>query len=207
MKLQEDIEVKYNLRLIARERGKIVDSRLTHNIFVNLGREWLSQLIAYVSFGPDTPENDYRVKYMGFGIGGDRQTAPSAANNTPITPPYAGSNLQTDTDRTVAKIERPVRVSGSSSSYPGLAGDKWLGLIQAPAGHPTAMRTEFRRVFTATEVSYPPFIAVPLSEIGLFTSAANDEGYQNNLIAYDTFDTITKTTAVEIEVVWTFIFG
>ncbi len=207
MRLYEDIEVKYNLDIAARERGKLVDRRQTHNIFVDLGREWLSQLIAYMSFGPDTPETDYRVKYMGFGIGGTRQIAPAAANAAPISPPYVGNNLQTDTDRTVVQIERPVRISGSSSTYPGLAGDKWLGLIQAPAAHPTATRTEFRRVFTATEISYVPFIAVPLSEIGLFTSAANDENYKNYLIAYDTFDTLTKTTAIEIEVVWTFIFG
>jgi len=207
MRIFEDIEVRYNLDITARERGKIVDRRLTHNIFVDLGREWISQLISYVTFSPDVPENNYRVKYMGFGIGGNRQTSPSVADTSPISPPYSGANVQTDTDRTVTSLERPVRVTGSSSAYPGLAGDKWLGLIQAPAEHPTAQRTAFRRVFTSVEVSYAPFLGVPLSEIGLYTSAANPEGYKNNLIAYDTFDTITKTTAVELEVVWTFIFG
>lgn len=207
MKFNEDIEVKYNIDLIARERGKIVDRRQTHNIFVDLGREWLAQLISFSSFSPDVTERDDRVKYMGFGIGGTRQTATTVANTAPISPPYVGGNTQTDSDRTVTSLERPVRVTGSSSTYPGVSGDKWLGLIQAPAGHPTAQRTEFRRVFTSIEVSYPPFIAVPLSEIGLFTSAANIEGFKNTLIAYDTFDTLTKTTAVELEVIWTFIFG
>mgnify|MGYP001286469571 CR=1 FL=1 len=207
MRINEDIEVKYNLSLTARERGKIVDQRLTHNIFVDLGREWLAQLISYLSFSPDLTETDYRVKYMGLGIGGTRQTSTAVASAVPISPPYTGSNTQTDTDRTVTRLERPVRVVGSTSVYPGLAGDRWIGLIQAPAVHPTAQRTEFRRVFTANEVSYPPFLGVPLSEIGLFTAAANPENYKNNLIAYDTFDTITKTTAVELEVIWTFIFG
>ena len=207
MRLNEDIEVKYNLDITARERGKIVDRRQVHNIFVDLGREWLSQLIAYASFSPDTPEREDRVKYMGFGIGGYRQTATTAANSSPISPPYVGSNLQTDTDRTVTRLERPVRVSGGSAAYPGVAGDKWLALIQAPPIHPTSAKTEFRRYFSSSEISYAPFIAVPLSEIGLFTSAAYDEAYQNTLIAYDTFDTLTKTTAVELEVVWTFVFG
>lgn len=207
MRVVEDIEVKYNLRIVARERGKIVDRRETHNIFVDLGREWISKLIAYTSFSPDTPERSDRVKYMGFGIGGTRQSAVNQVATTPISPPYIGSNLQTDTDRSVASLERPVRVSGSGTNYPGVSGDVWLGLIQAPAGHPTATRTEFRRVFTQVEVSYPPFISVPLSEIGLFTSDANPEGYKNNLVAYDTFDTLTKTSAIQLEVVWTFVFG
>lgn len=205
MRITDDIVIKQQLQIIARERGKIVDRRDGHNIFLDTGREWISKLVAFLSFGPDVPEENARIKYMGFGIGGTQQLAPGAANA--ISPPYTGTNLQTDSDASVTVLERPVRVSGSSSAYPGLAGDKWLGLIQAPAGHPTAQKTVFRRVFTANDISYPPFISVPLSEIALFNSNADDENFQNIAMAYDTFDTISKTTAVEIEVVWTFIFG
>jgi len=205
MQIFEDIEVKYNLSIIARERGKIVDRRDGHNIFVNLGREWIAALISLQSFSPDTPENDYRPKYMGFGIGGAQQVSVNA-NSSPITPPYSGSNLQTDTDRTVDTLERPVRISGSSSAYPGVAGDLWLGQIQAPVSHPQSTQAQFRRLLGQGEISYAPFLSVPLSEVGLFTSDKNPEEYLNTLIAYDTFDTISKTTAVEIEVVWTFRF-
>jgi hypothetical protein len=216
VRFTEDIEVKQNLHLIARERGKIVARRDGHNIFVDLGRGWLSQLIAYQSYAPDVAQRDDRVRYMGFGIGGVRQLQLTTANSSPIGgpgDPYAassatgiGANNQTDLNRAVTALERPVRVSGGSTSYPGVSGDKWLGAIQAPAQHASGVSTTFARLFLQTEVSYLPFASVPLSEVGLFTSAADSGFYLNTLIAYDTFDTLSKTTAISLEVSWTFNF-
>lgn len=207
MRTKDDIEVKQNLFITARERGKIVARREGHNIWVNLGREYLAELIAYNAFSPDVTERDDRIKYIGLGIGGNRQVAPGVANAAPISPPYVGTNVQTDTDPTVTVLERPVRVSGGSSAYPGLAGDVWVGLIQAPATHVLATEVTFKRLFTQSEVSYSPFNSVPLSEIGLFTSAADPNNYLNTLVAYDVFDTLSKTTSFEIEVEWTIRFG
>jgi len=209
MRIAETIEVKQNLILTARERGKIVARREGHNIFVDLGREYLAKHIAFQSFSPDVaedPPGGARVKYMGVGIGGTRQLAPATANAAPISPPYTGTNVQVDTDSTVTRLERPVRLSGGSSTYPGIPTDVWLGRIQAPATHPVATQVQFRRVFTVSEVNYSPFLTVPLSEIGLFLSSANVANFQNTLIAYDTFDTISKTAAVDLEVVWTLKF-
>jgi hypothetical protein len=200
------IEVRQNLFITARERGKIVARREGHNIWLDLGREYLSQLISYALFSPLTTERDDRVRYMGFGIGGTRQIAPGVANASPIVPAYVGDNFQTDTDPTVTYLERPVRVSGGDTTYPGLAGDVWLGQIQAPATHDTATSVTYKRLFTAAEVSYAPFLSVPLSEIALFTSAADPSIWRNSPIAYDTFDTISKTLAVEIEVDWSLRF-
>lgn len=206
MRLFENIEVRQNLKLIARERGKIVARRDGHNIWVNLGREYLASLIAFATISPDTTERDDRIKFMGLGIGGTKQLAPGTANAAPISPPYVGTNVQTDLDPTVTKIERPVRLSGGDSAYPGIATDVWLGSVQAPATHALATEVTFRRVFTQTEISYPPFLSVPLSEIGLFTSAVNPILHQNTFVAYDTFDTISKTVALELEVEWTIRF-
>jgi len=210
-KLQDDIEVKSNLRLTMRDRGKIVGHRQGHNIWLNLGREYLAQLIAYTSFTPLTPERNDRVQYMGLGIGGTQQLAISAANSSPLggaTPPndYAGTNLQVDTDPAVTRLERPVRLSGSATPYPGLGGDIWLGQIQAPASHPTATQVTFTRLFTQLDVSYSPYLSVPLSEVMLFTSAASPNAWNNTGIAYDTFDTLSKTNAFELEVAWTVRF-
>ena len=210
-KIEEDLEVKSNLSIVARERGKIVARRDGHNIWLNLGREYLAQLIAYTSFTPLTPERNDRVRYMGLGIGGTRQIAPSVANAPPIgggVPPndYAGTNSQTDADPTVTRLERPVRVSGSTTAYPGQVGDVWLGQVQAPALHPTATQVTFSRLFTQTEVSYNTYLTIPLSEIMLFTSAASPGVYNNTGIAYDTFDTLSKTPAFELEVAWTVRF-
>ena len=206
LRLVEEIEVKQNLFITARDRGKIIARREGHNIWLNLGREYLASLISYASFNPITTERDDRIRYMGFGIGGTRQVAPGVANAAPISPPYTGTNNQTDTDPTITVIERPVRLSGSSSAYPGLAGDVWTGQVQAPATHAAATETTFKRLFTQEEISYAPFLSVPLSEIGLFTSAANPNYYLNTIIAYDCFDTLSKTVAFELEVVWTIRF-
>jgi hypothetical protein len=201
-----DIQVKSNLILTARERGKIVTRREGHNIWLNLGREYLAQLIAYQSFSPLTPVRDDRVRYMGLGIGGSRQLVDDSNMASSVTTAYPGSNTQVDTDPTLTQLERPVRLSGLSDPYPGQGTDIWLGQVQAPPGHPTTTQTAFSRLFLANEVSYGSFTTVPLAEIGLFTAAANPNVYNNTMIAYDTFDTISKTVAFDLEVVWTIRF-
>lgn len=207
MRIVDVIEVKSNLIITARERGKIVARREGHNIWLNLGREFLAQLIAFQSFGPDTPVRNDRIKYMGLGIGGTRQLALAAANSSPISPPYTGNNAQDDITPTVTTLERPVRVSGSETAYPGIAGDVWVGQVAAPPDLSGGTEVVFNRVFTQEEVSYGSFLSVPLSEVGMLTSAADPENYQNTLVAYDTFDTISKTSAINLEFKWTIRFG
>jgi hypothetical protein len=206
MRITDDIEVKQNLHLIMRERGKIVARRDGHNIWLNLGREYLAQLIAYTSMAGPTAERDDRIRYMGLGIGGSRQLALGIANSAPLAAPYAGTNAQTDSEAAVISLERPVRLSGGTTAYPGAGADVWLGQIQAPAIHPVATQTTFSRIFTTTEINYSPFLTVPLSEIMLFTGSANINVYNNQGVAYDTFDTISKTAAFELEVNWTIRF-
>jgi hypothetical protein len=207
MRIIDTIEVKSNLIITARERGKIVARREGHNIWLDLGREYLAQLIAYNSFGPDTPVRNDRIKYMGLGIGGTRQLALTAANSAPISPPYSGTNAQDDATAAVTTLERPVRVSGSSTNYPGISGDAWIGQVGAPPDLTGGTEVVFSRIFTGNEISYGPFLSVPLSEVMLFTSAADPENYQNTGVAYDTFDTISKTSAVNLEFRWTIRFG
>src|SRR3989304_10588237 len=127
MRIVDHIEVKSNLITPARERGKIVARREGHNIWLDLGREYLAQLIAFASFGPDTPVRNDRIKYFGVGIGGTQQLALPTANSAPISPPYTGNNAQDDVTPTVTTLERPVRISGSTSAYPGIAGGLWIG--------------------------------------------------------------------------------
>lgn len=206
MRVAATVPVKNNLSLVARERGKIVARRDGHNIWLNLGREYLASLMAYSSFTPVTPERNDRIRYIGLGIGGSRQLSLGVANAAPLVTAYSGTNLQTDTDPAVTRLERPVRLSGSTDPYPGQIGDVWLGQVQAPATHTTATQVTFKRLFTQLEVSYSPYLSVPLSEIGLCAGAADPGVYNNTLVAYDTFDTLSKTNAFELEVSWTVRF-
>jgi len=205
--IQEVVEVRQNLHLVMRERGKIVARRDGHNIWLNLGREYLSQLIAYASFGPAVPVRDDRVRYMGLGIGGNHQLIPSLANAAPLVTAYPGTNVQTDEDADVVKLERPVRISGGATAFPYNVADTWLAQISAPADTSIANQVTFKRLFTAFDVSYDPYTVVPVSEVMLFTDAAAPNVYNNsNGVAYDTFDSLSKTNAFELEVNWTIEF-
>jgi len=206
MRCVDTVEVRSNLILTARERGKIVSQREGHNIWLNLGREWLAQLIAYQVLPDLTTYTDHRIRYMGLGIGGTRQIAPAVANAAPLGTHYPGSNTQTDTDPTVVRLERPVRLTGTSTAPPYDVTDRWLGEVQAPPTFPTASQVTFTRLFTQVEVSYSPYLTVPLSEIMLFTNAANPYLHNNTGVAYDTFDTISMTNAIDLETAWTVRF-
>jgi hypothetical protein len=220
MIFQETIPVRSNLKITARENGKIKEIREGHNIWVNLGREWLAKLIGYASYslGAGVPVIDHRVRYMGLGIGGNRQVALGLANASPVgggVAPnhYAGTNLQTDTSPAVTVLERPVRISWSgvtpTASPYDPAGDIWLGQV-APVTFPVATTAKFSRLFTGTEIngltSY--YNAVPLSEIGLFHNGASvsipssTANPTNTYVAYDTFDTLVKTVAIELQFDW-----
>ncbi len=205
-RIRQTIQTKNNIVMVMRERGKIIGRRESHNIWLNLGREYLASLLAYTSFSPLLPERNDRIAYMGVGIGGNQQIALTVANAPPLVTAYPGSNAQSDTDPTVATLERPVRISGSSVAYPGSGGDVWLGQIQAPAVHATATQVTFSRLFGELDVSYSPFLTVPLSEIMLFTYAADVNTFNNTGVAYDTFATISKTNAFSLEVDWSVLF-
>jgi len=210
MHLSDGIRVGSNLILTARERGKIVARRQGHNIWLDLGREYLASLICYLNYADTnnpTPERNDRIRYMGLGIGGTRQLALGTANSAPMTPAYAGANTQDDITPTVTRIERPVRVTGGSDSFPYAdVSNRWLGQVQVPVLHPVTTQSTFKRLFTETELSYAPFLSVPLSEIGLFTHLAATNIYNNSPVAYDTFDTISKTSAFSLEIDWTIRF-
>lgn len=216
----DNIPVRSNLKITARERGKIVARSEGHNIFVNLGREWLAKLIGYGSYsmGAGVPVTDDRIRYMGLGIGGNRQVALGLANASPVgggVAPnhYAGTNVQDDVTPTATTLERPVRVSWSgavpTASPYDPAGDIWMGEV-SPVTFPVATTTLFQRLFTTTEINGPLsyYNAVPLSEIALFhngcdiTSPSSAANPTNTYVAYDTFDTIVKTVAVEIDFEW-----
>ena len=220
-RILDTIQVRSNLRLTARERGKIVAKRVGHNIWLDVGRQWLAQLVTYASYTGSFPTAvgvplvDARIQYMGLGIGGNRQLALTTANASPLgaSPPspngaYPGTNVQTDTDPTVVALERPVRIQGGTTTYPYYPTDQWLAQV-APApwsvdGSP--YDSTFSCLFAATDVSYSPYTTVPLSEVGLFNAAANPNIYNNAPCAYDTYDSLSKTSAFDLEVQWTLRF-
>lgn len=211
------IEVKYNIRIEARERGKLVTSRDVHNIFVDTGRGWLAQLVGYntlpapptqptegTSAAPVDPYVNHRIRYMGAGIGGDRQHYPAGWFSVPPLNMYTATFTQSDSDPTVTNMETPVKL------FPdGGVGDFWLAqvtsdIITVPNG-----QIKFTRIFVETDITYGGFSTMPLSEIGLYTNAADpsiEPVGAGAMVAYDTFDTIAKTNAIALQIEWTLRF-
>lgn len=208
---------KSNLTITARERGKIVGRRKGHNIFLDLGRAWLPDVIAYSSLPggspppatPVTKVDERGVRYMGLGIGGTRQNLTGVVGAAPYSTHYPGSLLQSDADPGVQRLERPVRLTAANPGSPALppydAADVWLGQVQSPAVKPTPSSVRFTRVFSNNEISFGPFLSVPLSEVLLVLHSTNPSfvnAHNNTGVAYDTFDPFQKTLNVAFQFDW-----
>lgn len=227
--LKDIIEAKINVQIIARERGKIVDRREGHNIWVNNGRQYLAEVIAPLdgTFAKHYGEASVIrvVKYMGLGIGGSSQgfnlADPSYAT---LIDHYPGLNTYTDTVLTTNYLERPVKISGT----PGKVGTSgvWLSQVTAPPTYPVPpiTKVEFKTFISETDINFPgsTYPIVPLSEIGLFLSDQSstldsEQVYdyavspyinpnRQKLIAYNTFASIAKTISIALEFHWEISF-
>lgn len=192
-------EVNVDITLREKPHGKIVQRRRTHNIFLNYGREWLSELSSLDAGG--VPFRSDRIRYMALGIGGTSQLLSVAT----IQALYSGwstytTPVQTDIDPTVTGLEYPVEI---------LSGDYYDDVSQ-PATFPQAGIARYTVIAGYNEISYPggpP--SVPLSEIGLFTEAVPNQATapvaappERYMVAYNTFDTLSKTPSFVLQIDW-----
>jgi hypothetical protein len=215
-----ELEVRANVHIIVRERGKVVDRREGHNVVIDAGRAWLASLLACNSFDPDVPERTDRVRYMGVGIGGKQQGDP-AANSAPIVtayPPGFDPNATSGNEYfdqypilpLITTLERPVRLSGTQNPYDTAPGtDVWL--IDDPnfiSTHITLTEATFHGRIDVGDIVYGTFTTMPLSEAGLFTTMSPVSKFSSYspAIAYFSFDTIQKTSTNEIELIWSLRF-
>lgn len=221
------ITIPGNVEIIVRERGKRAPKhcRHEHNIYVDLGREYLARVIA-----PNDALDDHNVepprefiKYMGVGIGGDSQIYPSAYLPPLSTdyPPADASGLPgqpgnqfSDEDLTVQYLERPVRINLEASP------NTWLEPVATPVVFLNSSKTvRLDHLFETPDINnarIPAYTVVPLSEVGLFLAPEDpdalnvyDSGAPNhvgagrqNLVAYNTFEPIPKTIAFSLEIRW-----
>lgn len=208
-----------NVFITVRERGKIVARREGHNVFVTPGHQWLAELVACTSFSPETPERDDRIRYMQFGIGGKGQAQQVLASSPPFSTSYSvGNDPNLTTGYTynkeypiyppISTLERPVRISGGSTDYPGAAMDNWL--VDTPklfTTHPSLYDMAVHGLLSGPDgdVIYAPFGSMPLAEVGLLTNGTGvgiHTAY-SPIVAYFTFDTILMSPTMEIETIWT----
>jgi hypothetical protein len=137
-----------NVFIFLRERGRLVDYREGHNVWVDQGREYLAQSITDVS------AEERGVKHIAFGIGGYKQRLPTIADAPPMSQAYPAGQDPNGTNGhqyrddypinpLIRTLERPVRISGNSQPY-GSAdpGDVWFTQPPPPG---------FIRTYTSSE--------------------------------------------------------
>ncbi len=207
------VPVSWNIELIGHDRGKrkVLHER-THNILVNEGRSFVCENIAASAFaGPSfTRHRNTVVRYMGFGIGGNRQTAPSASASPysdAYPAGYGGTNVQNDTSLTTGRLERPVKATSTD----------WLVEVATPATFPSPTQVQWVCVFSQAAINIGSFTSVPLAEIALYSSAADKTlpnggagtypGPTGNVLAYDTFDPFNKNAFFSVTAKWTWRLG
>lgn len=249
------LRLKWNFRIWTEDSGgHVVQSFEGHNIFLDTGRTWLSQVLAYqppvggyvlpasppdaeplhlaptysrdVTAGYASPTTatllmPYLPFYIGFGIGGNQQSGPIP---TDVDTAYPGSNVQTDSDRTITGLERPVRIDRDAAAPPTWA--RWL----MPINTISTATSPYRTIYTFNTVSItqvnqaqipvadPAYAVVPISEAALYRwdptadyttetyAASTDLTYVSaTALAYKTFPPINKTTAVSLLGTWSLI--
>lgn len=215
--------MKANVRIEMRERGKLVDVREGHNIFLERGRIWLAQMIGLVQHLPDTPTRSDRIRYMGVGVGGKEQSNISVATTAPITTLYpAGSDPEAsggnDYDDTfpvspiINTLERPVKITGSTTDPYATAPASDVWLIDTPnffTTHLTLTEATFHGRLEASDVNLGGFLPqVPLSEVALLTDEAGVDlnAPYSPAVGYFSFATMTKLPNSEIMFTWSVRF-
>jgi hypothetical protein len=214
-----------HVKKIRKTTGEVEETRDSHNIFVDYGRDWIAHLIALATIGPDTTFRDDRIRYMAVGIGGTSQLL----SPTVIEPTHtewdgyaqdwnggaATAPLQVDTDPTVNALEWPVAITDPGTPI-------YYDDVSAPVTFPSTGVARFTTVLGINEVSFGAFTSVPLSEVGLFTQRiATQTGGLNTppvnyvgevttdkaMVAYNTFDTLSKTSAFVLQFDWEIRFS
>ena len=186
-----------NIELTLRDTsGMVVDQRRTHNRWTDFGKGTLAHLLAYSSFTPETVYEDKRPRYVGFGIGGKKQTYLSTANNPPLSVNYpVTSNTQDDLSTNIVLIERPIRIQAGT----------WIREFNVPT-FDDSYSVRFSTTFAPGDITYGGLLCVPISEVALFLSDATVSSDINFTIAYDAFESVVKTDQFYLDVSWVLKF-
>jgi len=214
MYFKDELEPTINVAISAYKDGKLIDQRLSHNVFTNTGRTWLSRLVGSSDYSqePPAPHTHQKIAYIGFGCGGALQS-----NND-----FATGQTELVT---VTSLQDPVPVSidGDQRLYLKQVDDQANSSIYFPGDFRTRFivdiaESELSFTGNTTRVSNKAVgTSVPISEAGLYLSSANprftheadpanpleaDPAGPNMLVAYNIFDPIHVTPNVILRVEW-----
>lgn len=182
--MKEPIIETCNVRIVIRERGKLQKVVEGHNVWTNSGREYSAQRKVLREDG--TPYRADYIDYIGLGSGAYEETVGVERLHTPMAWDAAAGDF-------LRQIER------NRTSFPL---------------EPSRTAVRLVRSYGEAEISYDG-AAVVITEAGLFTNGGPaalwapgtriltlDEGGNQEPVAYHSFEPITKSPNVELEIIW-----
>jgi hypothetical protein len=201
----DNIHVEVNFFATLRDlRGRVIDRRERHNVFTDVGRDWLAHLVAWEALGdPDTPKTNARVRWMALGTG-----------------------LTQLEQASVIQLEVPTRVDDAGNYLVALQSSEFI----APASPSDRPTMRFKKEFSGLEVTTETNPVVALSEAGLFVDVFKADAppvgiggaddvpasglntildptfATNRPVAYARFEPLTKTQDFIFEILWDFRF-
>lgn len=210
IKQRDSFDPRVNVTVKLKKDGKVIDKRVSHNVFTNVGRAWLVQLFGSSAYSedPPTPHNTAKIMYVGFGCGGALQTE-------------AGYLRGQQELVTVQALQDPVSIAAVGDGFQYL---KVLDNQTVTTAHfPGNFRTLFTCDLAESEISFSGSYTrgsnvnvgtnVPVSEAGLYLSTAgayytadpedgSDPLIDNYLVCYDTFSPVWVTPGVTLSIEW-----
>ena len=193
MRFIENIEIRSNVFLCMRERGKLVPGsrREGHNVFTVTGRNLLSKLIGWQTIGStDIPFTHKRVRWCGVGIGSQLEVTTVATLNDPTL--ASGANylaaLQSvefpdPTTIRFNKVFGPTEITFGSAPVPVTEAGLFADVNPWDMGG-----TE------DTQAS------------GGFNTTLRPDVPNNPPVVYKTFEELNKTSDFSLEIQWDFRF-
>jgi hypothetical protein len=201
----DNIHVEVNFFATLRDRrGRVIDRREKHNVFTDVGRDWLAHLVAWEALGdPDTPKTNARVRWAALGTG-----------------------LTQLEEASVIQLEVPTRVDDSGNYLVAIQSSTYI----APASPGDRPTMRFKKEFSGLEITTETNPVVSISEAGLFVDVYKADAppvgiggaddvpsaglntildptfATNSPVAYARFDPLTKTQDFIFEIVWDFRF-
>lgn len=196
LNLKDDIlEVRHNIRVELRERGKLKQLEEGHNVFTNTGRDWLSKLASWQTVGsPDVPFTNRRVRWIGLGTGTQAETASVIAlnNAAQVTQGIFLGAIQSTNVLSATSVEFVREFSTSEISIPA------LGLNVVPLTE-AGLYVDVQPASVSTGVQD--------SSAGGVTDTTLDPSVGINApVAYKTYNPVNKTVDFSLIIRWTLIF-
>lgn len=186
----DDLGVAINFELLLRERGKVVPGSLRagHNVFTDVGRGWLTRLIAWNTIGgSDSPFTERRVRWVSLGSSSQEETAGISAMVAPLK--YDQVNYLA----ALSSVEFPdynsarfIRAFGTNE-----LNQEGSAVIISEAGL-------FADVNPADASNPDDVPALP----GTYETVLNPVVSSNSPIAYKSFEPLTKTQDYSLEIQW-----